>query len=350
VNTKLIKHCIVVLTNNIIQNYKTVNDIGFINGKLGIATSIYTANSQLKRNDYEEIADNIISNCFDRVNEITNDFTFNGLVGFGYGIEYLVQKKFLDGDTNESLVDFDRFICKRIINGATNDISLNGILGFGIYLFKRIHNKDLYDENFSILTCKTLLKKTIEELSIIINNISDPIYNYYSIESTVCINWQYYYLLLFLDSLLESQVCTEQVNRIINKSLSGIDNLYISFSPLQKLFFFYSLSILRKHGYEYNHYEKIKNSVNNLKYEDLLLDLSSKNTLYLNAYMIYIYNKLYNITNHNDYLHKMNYWTQFLYDNISELEISGFYGDHKTLSLSISNGYAGIVYLLSNLH
>lgn len=348
-----INRCISTLTDYLIECCKHITDYSLINGKLGIAVSTYSAYRKLNRKDYERVANSIVNECFDKITGISNDISFNGLSGFGYCIEHLVQDKFLSGDTDDSLADVDRFICTHIINAQTSDISFNnGILGLGFYLFKRINNKDPFDENLSLLSCEAFLKKVNEKLILIIDNLKDSVYNHCNKKSNDYINWNFYYLLLYLGLLIESKVCYENLNKIIDKSLFDLDNLFLRFSPIQKLFLFYTISVFKNHGYDYDQYCAVESSVNMLSNKDFIHEINSnKNSLFMIACLTYTYSKLYSLHNNENYLKKQYYWIEYLCDNISKTEMNGFTNyNNESCSLGILNGYAGIVYILSNLN
>ena len=68
----------------------------------------------------------------------------DGLAGIGWGIEYLVQNKFAEGDTDEILEEIDNKVFKVLNEESLTSFELtNGLTGYLFYLINRLKNKSV---------------------------------------------------------------------------------------------------------------------------------------------------------------------------------------------------------------
>ena len=66
-----------------------------------------------------------------------------GLCGIGWGIEYLIQNGFMEGDSNEILTEIDKKVMERDLR-RIKDLSLEtGLMGISSYINIRINNADI---------------------------------------------------------------------------------------------------------------------------------------------------------------------------------------------------------------
>lgn len=119
---------------------KIGNEIGLLKGDMEMIIFLFhysrvANNHELYRFEAEKKLESILAN-------IEPDIHYglsSGICGIGWGIEYLHQKGFVEGDTNEILEDFDKKIVeinpKRIVN-LNRDYGLGGIV---LYLLARLY-------------------------------------------------------------------------------------------------------------------------------------------------------------------------------------------------------------------
>jgi hypothetical protein len=153
------------ISNTLLLNASFIDNIGLLHGKMGISICFYHLALQTKNRIYEDYAGELIDEIYDEITIHTPSGFENGLTGIGWGIEYLVQKGFIEADTDEVLEEFDNRIFKELIYNTPNDIGLlNGLVGIGTYFLKRIKNKASNDEKIFALTKKQSLIHIIDEL------------------------------------------------------------------------------------------------------------------------------------------------------------------------------------------
>lgn len=101
------------IANHILLNSSFLSDIGLLNGKIGLVIFFSHYAKFCKDERYEEFAGELLDELYGEIHTGI-PLTFNkGLYGIGWGIEYLVQRGFMEGDTDEILEDIDRKIMER---------------------------------------------------------------------------------------------------------------------------------------------------------------------------------------------------------------------------------------------
>lgn len=128
----------------LVQNQKLVGtNNGLLNGNTGLAIFLYHFSRESHDTNCEEAADNLLDKVFEGItNAVPTDFE-NGLAGIGWGIQYLINKGFANGDTNEILQEVDtkvyRILCDPLL--ASFELT-NGIIGYLYYLNSRLNVAD----------------------------------------------------------------------------------------------------------------------------------------------------------------------------------------------------------------
>lgn len=111
---------------------------GLLYGKLGIAIAFFEygkfSNNPILIDYGDELIDGFLNEIDDRV---TRDFA-TGLCGFGWGIEYMIQRQFVDCDSNEACADIDKKVMAIDIR-RMDDLTLEtGLEGFIHYILIRL--------------------------------------------------------------------------------------------------------------------------------------------------------------------------------------------------------------------
>jgi len=118
---------------------ESISDIGILKGRMGIAIFMFHYARFSNNDSYKISADKMLSDLVKDIQQDTHYGFATGLSGIGWGIEYLCQRGFVEGDTNEILSDFDEIIMetdpKRIANLNRN----YGLGGIVLYLLTRLY-------------------------------------------------------------------------------------------------------------------------------------------------------------------------------------------------------------------
>jgi lantibiotic modifying enzyme len=128
------------IANYLIINGSFTSSLGLYHGKMGIVLFFahyarYTGNLL-----YDDFAGELLEEILEEIHTgIPVNFE-NGLCGIGWGVEYLVQNKFMEGDTAEILEDIDQRIM--VLDPLQmKDISLKtGLAGIGYYVSTHVYD------------------------------------------------------------------------------------------------------------------------------------------------------------------------------------------------------------------
>jgi len=374
--------------NTLLLNSSFINNIGLMHGKMGISIFFFHLARQTKNQIYEDYAGELIDEIYEEITLDTPLDFENGLAGIGWGIEYLVQNKFIEADTDEVLEEFDNLIFKELIYNTPKEIGLlNGIVGIGAYFLKRVQpaipkgkNLASNDEKIITLTNKQTLIHLIDEIERQTQDFSVAILETVTISQTLelsnnqalkhlnpetketikskpCfdITWNYPVLLWFLTELYEQNILNFKVEKIIQrltKPLAEKNNL----PTLQSNRLLLALALTKlwqtlEHSdnqtLELLNVKTITNNLlTNIKRETIKTELPPNNTTIKHGTsgIVWIYKHLFELTLEKRFKQEMEYWiTQSTYVE-SETKNNSNFGDPTNLNgtgLGILKGNAG---------
>lgn len=149
------------VANSLYINYQHVDSYGLLNGKMGIAIFFYEYSLYRKDESYNIFADYILDEVLDTVKKSTVLYDLHdGISGVAWGIQYLISKKFVEGDPDDVLSDFDKKIQTYIdqlntcnIDDAANHFCSNAdaLLSVDFYLLFRYSDWHLDVHNLNII-------------------------------------------------------------------------------------------------------------------------------------------------------------------------------------------------------
>ncbi|GHV58380.1 hypothetical protein FACS1894182_10410 [Bacteroidia bacterium] len=118
-----------------------INNIGLLNGKTGIAIFFYHYSRYTGKKIYDAFAGALIDEIYREIHvDISRNFK-DGLCGIAWGIDYLIQNRFVEAGPDEILEDLDKQIVERDVRRIT-DYSLDtGLKGIAAYVIERKKNK-----------------------------------------------------------------------------------------------------------------------------------------------------------------------------------------------------------------
>lgn len=129
------------------KNKIALEQSGLFYGKVGVSVFLFHYASIRQDEFYENIAMNLISSVFSQINMQTSIDYADGLSGIGCAIEYLHQNRFIEGDINEILADFD-LLFDNILNDSQRENDLyDNLLGLIRYYRFRLSGKSIDVEN-----------------------------------------------------------------------------------------------------------------------------------------------------------------------------------------------------------
>ncbi|HEX3009512.1 MAG TPA: lanthionine synthetase LanC family protein, partial [Bacteroidales bacterium] len=123
------------IANVLLLNASFIDNLGLLNGKMGIAIFFYHYAKYTGNEVYSEYAGELIDEIYSEINTSTPIDFENGLTGIGWGIEYLVQNGFVEADTDEVLEQIDEAVYQKILlHLEYKDLK-------GLLLYQNIRNK-----------------------------------------------------------------------------------------------------------------------------------------------------------------------------------------------------------------
>lgn len=135
-------------------------NIGLFSGLMSYVL-FFSHYAQYKQNSFfEEFSFTILENIFENINPDTSIGFANGLSGIGWGVEYLVANKLMNGDTNMILSDIDLKIASYRLNDMTDLTLSTGVVGLLHYLYVRLYNNSFL-KNSMTNDIKKVAKKII---------------------------------------------------------------------------------------------------------------------------------------------------------------------------------------------
>lgn len=142
------------IANVLLLNASFTDNIGLLNGKMGIAIFFYQYGRYSNNKVYTDYAGELIDEFYEEISTNTSVDFANGLTGIGWGIEYLVENKFIDADTDEVLAEIDNAIYKSMLNSPLLLDNGNDLFGYGLYCISRLRGHENDNDNLT-----TLIKK-----------------------------------------------------------------------------------------------------------------------------------------------------------------------------------------------
>lgn len=208
------------IANYLVINASFASTLGLAHGKMGIVIFFYHYARYSQNTAYEEFAGELLEEVYEDIQmDISVDFE-NGLCGIAWGIEYLKQHKFVDGDTAAILKDVDLRIMERDPR-RINDLSFrSGLLGISFYVAIHVNslnnNNTVFDSNY--------LMDMKQKVYIIEDSLLTPIKSFF--DGNLACNYHDFVLIpeLLFDNIVVIDEDTNWSNLAIGieQGLSGI--------------------------------------------------------------------------------------------------------------------------------
>lgn len=152
-------------------------EIGILDGQLGSLIFLYHYAELMNESSCKEFADKRLIEIIQRVKPDSSYSFRSGLCGIGWGIEYLYQNKYIEGDTNEILEEFDKKIMEINPLRIENINFEYGLGGVVLYILSRLYTikkekksspfdkaylSSLHERVFSIIRKRDLTSDSID--------------------------------------------------------------------------------------------------------------------------------------------------------------------------------------------
>jgi hypothetical protein len=126
------------LARHLIMHASFMKDLSLYHGKMGIVLFFAHYSRYTGKVLYDDFAGELLEEIYEGIHEgIPINFEA-GLCGIGWGIEYLLQKGFMEGDSDEILSDIDAEVMGRDLRRITDYSVRTGLKGISYYIAMRL--------------------------------------------------------------------------------------------------------------------------------------------------------------------------------------------------------------------
>ena len=126
------------MVHHLILKSPLIEDLGLFHGKMGIALFFFEYGRSTGCDVYTDIAEELLDDIWTLIHTELSFRFDSGLSGIGWGIEYLLQNRFISGDGNEVCEEMDRVIMQTDLC-RLDDLRLDtGLEGIFYYVSARM--------------------------------------------------------------------------------------------------------------------------------------------------------------------------------------------------------------------
>lgn len=154
------------INNPLLKNANGINNIGLLNGKMGISIYFFHLAKVTESNEHQMFAENLIESIYREINSgiFIPDFE-NGLAGVGWGIEYCDQQGHIDSDTDLILSEIDNRLYKFLVGNQKLSLGVNqGVIGYILYCLVRFERTETSNDRSNNYVFKRLLIELVNRI------------------------------------------------------------------------------------------------------------------------------------------------------------------------------------------
>jgi hypothetical protein len=168
---------IIRLILDIYSQRDDIQNIGLINGKMGLCINLYHIAKFTQDMSLMKKADKLFDFIQSEISLSLPIHFANGLTGIGWGIQHLISEGLVDGDPDTVLTDIDILESEVTKYFPVERYRFaDGTIGQMIYVISRLSYHRKKNDSMEILCLKVTLTSMIEKLNIIVENDDDLFY------------------------------------------------------------------------------------------------------------------------------------------------------------------------------
>jgi hypothetical protein len=319
------------ISNILILNSSFINNLGLLNGKMGVALFFYHYSVYSGIDKFKDLTKDMVNCILQEISDETPIDFANGLTGIGWGIEYLVNRGFLSDVKEITLIDIDNRIYIDSLKTPLILVNKEDICSYGLYYLSRLHEDDslktlvkkqlliyLHDDIERMITQRELFGFEVPRLTI--NQLNSLLYFLYRMQELQLFPVK----LTKLERLLPGYIVQK-----VEKSDSIIENY-----TLKKL-----LEILCAFISDKDLKEEYKNLFNNLE-EGVNYDFSKRDCMLKELNILAWYSLIYPIDYYDNTTFE-NLIDNMFTDMMSEMSWDNTISKLNDGKIGLSNGIAG---------
>lgn len=331
---------------NYLLNIDRQKASGLLTGNTGVCLFLYQVSRKSRQTKFEEAADIMLDNILEKQTVMSPSNFRDGLAGIGWAIEYLLQNKYYEGDSEEILGDVDNVVFKSVTQAGLPLLAINeGLCGYLLYLNSRIKNSK--DSN-------SIAQQINSELfKVLINRIDKIVVDHFQSltrDTHFDLLWEFPALLFVLSQSLELSLYRDKIVNMVKQWMIYI-GAYLPSIHCHRLSLLLSLHSINGHI----HSEEIDKHVKLLAYSIDLDKLKSEIDPYATnimhgwpgvAFLLSMASRYLNADYPNyslfdktrcEILHLYLNDLKMLIDNLN-----GGVSENKSVSIGVINGITGI--------
>lgn len=136
------------MVHRLILQSPFVSDIGLLHGKMGIALFFYEYARYTSSDIYNDMGEELLDDVLNQIHTGMSVRFDIGLSGIGWGLKYLLQNYFIEGDENEIWEEIDREVMRTNLLRMDDSSLESGSEGLFYYISARLNRNDLQKEGF----------------------------------------------------------------------------------------------------------------------------------------------------------------------------------------------------------
>lgn len=126
-----------IIHHHLIHSFFKKN-LGVNTGKMGTVLLFFHYAHYMNNNLYEEFAEDLLDEICSNINANTAWGICDGLIGIGWGVEYLIHQNYVAGTTDEILLDIDKKIMEKDVRRIEDYSFQSGLEGLSYYVLARL--------------------------------------------------------------------------------------------------------------------------------------------------------------------------------------------------------------------
>lgn len=129
------------IVRHLMWNASFINNIGLLNGKMGITLFFYHYAQYTKNKIYKRFAGDLLDEIYAEIHMDTTKNFQDGLCGIAWGIEYLIRNNFVKAESDIVLEDIDAKIMEWDVRYIRDEKLETGLKGVAQYAISRTFNR-----------------------------------------------------------------------------------------------------------------------------------------------------------------------------------------------------------------
>lgn len=207
-------------------DFEKINEYGLYRGMTGVAIFYFILFRFTENKKFENKAKSLLDTIAENIVSVEMLNYADGLAGVGWAVEWIVQNKFVNANTDEVLEDVDDTIYKSVLYSPDKKLSLDdGTLSKAAYFLKRYESrnpgthryKTIYHQECLVILTDEIKEKLLGENGLIYNDLE------YKSENKELTNLGQ--TILFLSKFISHQINIETVEKTFYETIKYTEHL-----------------------------------------------------------------------------------------------------------------------------